>query len=124
MPHETVSTGPILIVDDDPAIVEFVALTLSDEGFQCATAGNGAEAMRCVAEARPALCLLDISMPIMDGRAFYAWLRSHGYADVPVVIMTAGRDAARTRDELGAQGALAKPFELSHLVRIVRRWAD
>lgn len=120
---EIVSPGPILIVDDDPAIVEFVTLTLSDEGYQCATAANGVEAIRRVSEIRPALCLLDISMPLMDGRAFYTWLRAHGYEDIPVVVMTAGRDATRTRDELGAQGALAKPFELTHLVNIVRRWA-
>lgn len=115
--------GPVLVVDDDHTIIEYINLALLDDGFNCVGATSGEEAARMVVEAKPSLILLDISMPIMDGKEFCRWLRSSGHLHIPVIVMTAGQNAARTCDEIGAQTYLAKPFDLVDLQACVRKWA-
>jgi two-component system, OmpR family, KDP operon response regulator KdpE len=61
---------PILVVDDDAAIQEFISLALREEDYPVITATDGAEALTITAQHRPQLILLDIQMPRMDGRAF------------------------------------------------------
>lgn len=57
----------ILLVDDEPDIIEFVRYNLLKEGYEVFTAADGAEALRVAAECRPHLILLDRMMPVMDG---------------------------------------------------------
>lgn len=57
----------ILLVDDEPDILEFVKYTLVKEGYEVFTAQNGAEALKAAAQHRPHLILLDMMMPVMDG---------------------------------------------------------
>jgi DNA-binding response OmpR family regulator len=112
----------ILVVDDDSTIVSFLEMALSFEGFNCLTATSGEEAVKLVQHFKPSLILLDISMPRMDGRDFCQWLHTNGHCGIPVVVMTAGQNAARTQEEVGAQDCLAKPFDLSELRSCVERW--
>ena len=64
----------ILVVDDDPSILALVAEILRDEGYEVATARNGAEALERVAETVPAVLVTDLMMPVMDGSALVrAW---------------------------------------------------
>lgn len=109
----------VLVVDDDPYILEFVEMVLLDEGYQVVTAANGKQALDVVTRGKAGLVLLDMRMPVMDGWEFAAALRENRIR-VPVVVMTAAADAERRRAEIGAQGCLAKPFELDDLVRTVR----
>jgi CheY-like chemotaxis protein len=117
----TVAGSLILIVDDDPGIVGFLQLALSDEGYRIGTAPNGREALARIGERRPDLILLDMNMPVMDGWEFCEELRQRGavQSSIPIVVMTAARDASKRSREVGAQGYLGKPFDLDQLFEIV-----
>lgn len=108
----------MLVIDDDAALTRMVALTLRGCGFDVVTALHGAEALERIQEVRPDAIVLDLEMPVMDGRTFYRCLRQDG-SDVPVMVMSAN-DARSARRELGAEEALEKPFDPDSLVRKVR----
>jgi two-component system chemotaxis response regulator CheY len=111
---------PILVVDDDPTILATVSEALDLEGFPVVTAANGAEALVELERSRPSLVLLDMRMPVLDGWGFMRVIRERGL-NLTVVVMTAAADARRWATEVGAQGVLAKPFELDELVSAVVR---
>jgi DNA-binding response OmpR family regulator len=113
-----VITRPILVVDDDPAILETVAEILSDEGYTVVTARNGAEGLAAVERAVPALVLLDRWMPVLDGQGFWQALQKCGVV-VPVIAMTAAHDGELWANELQAAGILLKPFKLPMLLSLV-----
>ena len=107
----------ILIVDDSPAIHGIVRRILALSGFDaadCASAGNGAEALEFLRSRPVDLILSDINMPEMNGEEF---LRALGADDklraIPVVILSTDATGRRTRDmlALGAKGYLTKPFK-------------
>ena len=81
----------VLIVEDDPMAADIVRRTLESEGRKTRHARNGREALRLVHEGRPALILLDLMMPEMDGFTFLDALRMEGpsFAEIPVVVLTA-----------------------------------
>jgi CheY-like chemotaxis protein len=108
----------ILVVDDDAEIRDVVQMILSAEGYDVTTAANGREALRAVAASRPAVMLLDLIMPVMDGRETLAQLRAQGIA-VPVVIITAAYRAQTEAQALSTAGYLAKPFDVAALLRAV-----
>ena len=108
----------ILIVDDDPAIRATISEVLADEGYRVAMATDGVDALAAIEETLPALILLDMRMPILDGWGFARTLRERGVA-VPIVVMTAAQDATRWAEEIRAAGTLAKPFDLDELLRVV-----
>ncbi|MDQ6675018.1 MAG: response regulator [Chloroflexota bacterium] len=110
---------PILIVDDDPAILATVSDALDMEGFRVETATNGAEALEAVDRIKPSVVLLDMRMPVLDGWGFMRVVRERRL-NVTVVVMTAAADARRWAREVGAQGVLAKPFELDELLGAVQ----
>jgi two-component system, chemotaxis family, chemotaxis protein CheY len=112
--------APILVIDDDLAIRDTVSEILVFEGYHVVTAANGADGLRFAEQSWPALILLDMRMPIMDGWAFTHALRARG-ATPPIVVMTAAQDARRWAQEIGATGYLAKPFELHDLLDVVAR---
>ena len=112
--------APVLVVDDDPTIRSSISDILDLEGYPVATASNGAEALALVEQAVPSLVLLDMRMPIMDGWRFAGAL-SQRRIDVPIVVVTAAQDAEDWAREVGAEAFLAKPFELTELLEVVRR---
>jgi two-component system, chemotaxis family, chemotaxis protein CheY len=112
---------PILIIDDDPAIRATVAEILTSEGYTVATAINGADGLQSLDRIDPALVLLDMRMPILDGWGFARALQSRG-VHVPILVMTAAQDARRWAHEIDAQGYVAKPFELIDLLDAVGRF--
>ena len=112
--------APVLVVDDDPLIRTSISEILDLEGYPVATAANGAEALESVEKSRPSLVLLDMRMPIMDGWGFAGALGERGI-HLPILVMTAAQSAETWAQEVGADGYLAKPFELVDLLDAVER---
>ena len=113
----------ILVVDDDPEIREFVKTNLESEGFEVEVAGSGPEALEFAVDRPPALVLLDVMMPGMDGLTTLRHLRNDvPTANVPVVMLTAKpRAADRVKGlDLGADDYITKPFDVEELVARVR----
>ncbi len=93
----------ILIVDDEPDIREFVQYNLVREGYEVHTAENGAEAMKVAEQVRPHLILLDLMMPVMDGRETCEAIRSHPVLkETMVVFLSAVGDEDKQVDIFGA----------------------
>ena len=111
----------ILVVDDDPAILATVSDILSFEGYRVQTATNGAEALASIQRQKPALLLLDMRMPVLDGWGVARQLRESGI-ELPILVMTAAQNARKWAEEIGAAGYVEKPFELPELLEAVERW--
>jgi two-component system OmpR family response regulator len=114
--------GPrILVVDDEPHITDLVAMALRYEGFEVETAATGRTALKAVDEFRPALLLLDVMLPDVDGFTVAERLGS-ARARVPILFLTA-RDAVEDKVRgltLGGDDYVTKPFSLEELVARVR----
>lgn len=113
---------PVLVVDDDEVILESIQLALLDEGYTVVVASNGQEALERAREHSPSLILLDMKMPVMDGWTFAAAYREWTAPRAPIVVMTAAHDSRARAAEIGADSFLAKPFDLDHLLDLVRRF--
>jgi CheY-like chemotaxis protein len=113
--------GSILVVDDEPAIREAVVELLASEGYRAHGLGGGQEALEWVRRERPALVLVDLVMPVMNGAELLGRLRADpALKGVPVVLMTAATPA-RGEPATGADAVLRKPFELDELLDAVAR---
>jgi CheY-like chemotaxis protein len=112
---------PILVVDDDPQILEFVSLALADEGYAVVTASNGAVALERVREHSPALILLDMTMPVMDGWQFAREYRANPGPHAPIVCVTAAQNAGERAAQINADASLPKPFDLDNLLDLVEQ---
>jgi CheY-like chemotaxis protein len=110
----------ILVVDDDPAIRDVVADILEISDYAVQTASNGVEALDKVRQNQPVAVLLDLMMPVMNGWEFLrACRREPPCAHVPIVVMSAARDASKDADALGAQAFLPKPFEVETVLSVL-----
>ena len=109
----------VLVVDDDAAVSYIVAETLRDEDFSVSVAGNGLEALQLLEDGLdPDALVVDLAMPVMDGRELVREMRERGW-DVPVLVLSAV-GARQAMKELGAEASLEKPFDLDRLVARVR----
>jgi len=111
----------LLVVDDEPTIVELLSASLRFAGFEVATATNGREALETARTFRPDLLVLDVMMPGLDGFDVVKRLRGDGRR-VPVVFLTA-RDATEDRITgltLGGDDYVAKPFSLDEVIARIR----
>jgi len=110
----------IVVIDDEPGIVDFVELGLRHEGFEVRSAGSLEDGLELVRGARPDLVILDVGLP--DGDGFELLRRLRGETDVPVVMLTArGELDDRVRGlELGADDYIAKPFHMAELLARIR----
>ena len=110
----------ILVVDDEPAIVDLAAMYLETEGFKVERAEDGAAALSRITVAPPDLVLLDIMLPEMDGWEVCRRLRAEG--DLPVIMLTARGDPVDrvVGLELGADDYIVKPFHGRELVARVK----
>jgi CheY-like chemotaxis protein len=113
----------VLVVDDDPDILDAVCDILEGEGYRVARARHGLEALERLEAERPSLVLLDLMMPVMDGPAFAAALRQRRMErPVPVVVISADGNPQKAQ-AVGAQGYLAKPFDIDALLAQVAELA-
>lgn len=113
-------TPTVLIVDDDPAIRKMLVEMLSLEGFPTETATNGREALDLLGHGGARVILLDLLMPIIDGRGVMDALRAtpSERARHKVVLVSANSNLEGARD-LEADGVLPKPFTLSQLMAVL-----
>ncbi|MDS1270679.1 response regulator [Lipingzhangella sp. LS1_29] len=119
--------GRVLVVDDDAVIRQLIAVNLQMEGFDVHTAADGQDCLAKAEELAPDVITLDVMMPRIDG-----WIAARQLRESPaarhskVVLITARAQEADVRrgQELGVDAFLAKPFEPSELIRVVRELAD
>ena len=111
----------VLVVEDDPDLLALVEMVLEDAGYRVRTAPEGRAALRAVEAEMPAVILLDMRMPGMNGWDFAREFRSrHGRA-CPIVVVTAAENARRRAEEIGAEGWLSKPFAIDEVLSTVDR---
>jgi DNA-binding response OmpR family regulator len=110
----------VLVVDDEPAIVEIVRDYLTDAGYRVSTARSGDEALHQIRSIRPDLIVLDLGLPGLDGLDVTRTIRRT--SAVPIIILTARSDEADrvVGLELGADDYLVKPFSPRELLARVR----
>jgi DNA-binding response OmpR family regulator len=114
--------GTVLVVDDDPEMLDLLSLVLQVEGYTVRTALDGEQALLAVGEAMPELILLDMKMPVMNGWEFARVFRERHDRAAPIVVVTAAHNARRTSEEIGADDYLGKPFDVAVLkAKVARR---
>jgi CheY-like chemotaxis protein len=114
----------VLVVDDEE-IGSIVANALEAEGYQVATAANGAEALAILRTRLPRLILLDLSMPVMGGKEFrHAQMESLELAAIPTIVMTAHLNPGVEVAGLSVRACLTKPIQLPELLRLVAHYCS
>ncbi len=111
----------ILVVDDDLPILLLMKNILTEFRFEAKTASSGLEAMQSLRFEKPDLILLDLNMPGMKGDQVLREIRlEEGMETVPVLILSGEPVSRETLEELGATGAVIKPFDLQELLGTIR----
>jgi DNA-binding response OmpR family regulator len=110
--------GTVLIADDDPDILELITALLTEEGFQTVTCGDGIAALHLIRTQRPALALIDLGMPLINGYELIERLRAEPGEPLPVVAMSVAMYEP-SPDQLQVDAYLAKPFDLEELLEHV-----
>ena len=106
---------PILIVEDDESLRQAITTMLEMDGYPVRSVSNGAEALEAIEEQAPSLVLLDMVMPVLDGREFAAALKARDI-ELPILVMSASHDPRKSAEEIRAAGAIAKPFDVQELL--------
>lgn len=123
--NRTSDTPLVLVADDDPDVLDLVRYRLERSGYAVATAVDGAEAVRLADELSPALAVLDVMMPCLNGYEVTRRLRENpATAGIPVILLTAKAQEADVQEgfDAGADDYIRKPFsprELSARVQAV-----
>jgi CheY-like chemotaxis protein len=119
----------VLVIDDQPAILDMLSWTLSFHGYQAVCIANGQEALEWMESALhtgqyPAVILLDLFMPVMNGARFLACLRDHWNAPVPIppiILLTVDKS---NHDHLACSDVLVKPFHINDLRQRLKKIID
>ena len=109
----------VLVIDDDPVIVELLRVNFEIEGFEVIVAGDGPEGLQLAATRGPDVILSDIMMPRMDGLEVVATLkRGAGTKHIPVILLSAKAQNAEVQQglEAGADDYVTKPFDPFELI--------
>jgi CheY-like chemotaxis protein len=111
----------VLVVDDDPAILEICSDLLQTEGYTVMVATNGQQALEQIRTEPPQVVLMDIMMPVLDGVEACRQVKANpATADIPVVLMSARTNLTRQSQDLASADALvAKPFDIDHLLNTI-----
>ncbi|HID89710.1 MAG TPA: response regulator, partial [Anaerolineae bacterium] len=117
--------GPILVIDDDSDTLQLIREALRQHGLGVRTTRHGRRALQVAQEVHPALVLLDLKLPDIDGYQVLRGLKSNPLTrDIPVMVMTGSPGRIERREEafmLGATRFLAKPFAVEELVQEITR---
>jgi CheY-like chemotaxis protein len=105
----------ILVVDDEPPIIQFLADLLEEEGHRVATADHGGAALDLVEREPPDLVISDLMMPVMDGSRMFRQLRENPTtAHIPVIMISAAGE--RQANATGADASFGKPIDVGRLL--------
>lgn len=118
---DTSDTNSILLIEDDDLTRDALTTLLEAAGYRVIAAAHGREALDRMRDGEtPALILLDLWMPVMDGRTFRTHqLQSPSLAPIPVFLLSAEENLARTAVSLGAAGYFPKPIGIEMLVKAI-----
>jgi DNA-binding response OmpR family regulator len=119
--RQPAATGKILIVEDEKDLVRLIQRRLESDGYRVVSAGNAESGLKLAREDAPALILLDIELPTMDGLSFLRLLRKE--SRIPVILLS-GRCSDVDRIiglKAGADDYVAKPFSLGELIARIER---
>ncbi len=107
----------ILVVDDEPIIVETARRKLEEIGFEVRTARDGQEALACLKKKVPQLIILDVQMPKMDGYTFMMEKNKvPEYESIPIIVATAHQETEPLFKRHGIRAYLLKPLKLQELL--------
>ncbi len=115
----------ILIVDDEPDIIEILQFMLEANGYECITATDGEEGLKLAKEASPDLIILDVMMPKMNGYKISRLLKFDAkYKDIPILMLTArAQDTDKLiGEETGANEYITKPFQVDYVLKKVKSY--
>lgn len=113
----------ILIIEDDPAIVEITTITLRDEGYDVHSTKDPDKIYTYIKSIMPDLILLDINLWGLNGKIVCNYIKSYeALKHIPVIVMSASENIEQITKDCGADGLIKKPFELEHLVDLVGRY--
>ena len=107
-------TKRILVVDDEPELVDMITLRLEANDYKVLQAHDGQEGLEMAKKEKPALIILDLMMPKMDGYKVCGFLkRDARYAKIPIILLTARaqEEDMSLGEELGADAYITKPFD-------------
>lgn len=111
----------ILVVEDDPTVRQLICEVLASEGFEVDAAVDGQQALEKVAERRPTLLVLDLTLPLVSGPELIARLGKQDGDPIPILVISGDGHAPRKARELGAFAYLHKPFEVDEMLDLVMR---
>lgn len=112
----------VIVIDDDRGILEVVKIILTDQGFEVVAVSEGKDAFESIIKNSPDIVLLDLWMSGMDGREITRQLKSQQETQkIPVIILSALNDVEKKAKEAGADGFLAKPFNISDLLTLIKK---
>lgn len=115
----------ILVVDDEPEVLQMLKIRLEAEGFQVTTAGDGMDAINKVKADKPDLIILDVAIPKLSGYQVCANLRKHpSYSRIPIIMLSvkSGFKDVSYGMSVGASDYITKPFEASDLLQRIKKF--
>ena len=113
----------VLVIDDDADAREMLAALLCKRGYSVATAADGCQALELLRSIRPAVILVDLIMPVMDGATFREHQRhNRDWLEIPTIVMTGSKEEPML--DLAVEETLRKPVHVRDVLEIVRRHVD
>ena len=113
-------TKKVLLIDDDPDIVDAIQMTLEDAGYETAVASKVEEALLKARDYNPDLIILDMLLSGHDGRTIAQQFKNTDETKaIPLLMISAHPDAAQRAKAAGVNSFLAKPFDISELIETV-----
>ena len=106
----------ILLVEDEPAVLDVVSRVLARKGYEVFMAADGLTALEVAEQSQPDLILLNIYLPVMDGRRFVQAYRDRPGPHAPILVMTGEEYAKERAAKLSVAGYLSKPFDPIELI--------
>ncbi len=117
----------ILVIDDEPDLIQLLSIFLGKAGFEVYGAYSGQQALTIFEQIAPDLVICDLVMPVMDGAATVQALRAHPHAQsVPIIILSARGQTDDVKQALaaGANDYITKPFRGSEVVATVQKYLN
>ncbi|NTU73607.1 response regulator [Candidatus Roizmanbacteria bacterium] len=110
----------ILAVDDDETILELIKIILEDRGYLLDFLSDSKRYRDALISNRYDLAIVDIWMPVVDGKEIANYIKKHDFtAHIPVILMSALNNVEEISEEVHADAYLAKPFDINHLTSLV-----